>query len=224
MMNLFSSKTTWPRSAPPRRLSRQPASAQTSNVRVNIPFGFFAGDRTFGGGRIVSSQDGAMRRTCRIVSTATGAVSYLHILPVADFPEPEWLREGDGSVCKGKRAIYSSGCLGSRAPWRATRYCVPTVPLSPPRTLPFAKLLPAATKAGSPRPGRWNSAICPPASVHFPQEFLKARRIPQRIQVAVALIPSLLPDALCVTQASKASRPHRSAPAARRRNPRCRAA
>ena len=81
MMNLFSSKTILAALGAAVVFLATPASAQTSNVKVNVPFGFSAGDQTFDAGQYSIDVDNA-RRTCRVVSTETGAVSYLHILPV----------------------------------------------------------------------------------------------------------------------------------------------
>src|SRR6478609_430806 len=57
------------------------ASAQTSNIRVDVPFSFTAGDQSFAAGEYRIDIDNASH-FCRIASTTDRSVSYVRVLPV----------------------------------------------------------------------------------------------------------------------------------------------
>ena len=98
-MNLFSSKTVLVALGAAVLFLATPASAQTSNVRVDVPFSFVAGGQLLQAGEYRIDVDDA-RHIVRIASVDTGSMNFVRVLPVTT---SRGMRDSDKAVVRFAR-------------------------------------------------------------------------------------------------------------------------
>ena len=135
MMNLFSSKTVLAALGAAALLLATPAGAQTSNVRVDVPFSFVAGSQLLQAGEYRIDVD-ETRHMVRIASIESGAVNYVRVLPVttsrgmrsSDKPVLRFAKQGEQYVLDG---VWQRGAVEGNIVVRShgSREAANTVPV-----------------------------------------------------------------------------------------------
>jgi hypothetical protein len=81
MKNMISSNTVLAALGAAVLFLASPASAQSSNMRIDVPFRFVAGDQAFPAGEYRIDVDNG-QHICRIASTSSRSVGYVRVQPV----------------------------------------------------------------------------------------------------------------------------------------------